>query len=256
MKYIFLLFLLSLVHLQASTLTVTAVQRCPYTCENNSDEQGFLVDIVRHIFKQEGYDLEYTLTPSKQQAIEDVRNHKFDALIGVDRKEATGFIFAKSPLAYSYDVILVPKASKWKYRSESSLNGLILGAVEERSYTKEIDQYIDLHKDNPKKVQLLSGEYALKHNLNKLRFDKITGLIGDRSELRYFYFKQKKPLKFKAAYTYQKQPIQIAFSPTNYKSKKYASIFYKGLQKLKGTPEMKKILDAYGLSETYIQALK
>lgn len=256
MKHTILLFLFLIGSAHAYTITVVTQEKCPYVCSSDEKNKGFLIDIVTHLFNRAGYDVEYTTSSSHEQAVEDVRVHKFDAIIGTTPPETPGFIFPKLPLAYSYDVMIVPKYSKWKYTSQSSLDDLLLGLEEGREYNDTINKHIEKNKDDSSKVQLISGKNILKHNLRKLRFEKVSATVSDRVMLRYFYFKKKKPFAFKVAHTYQTETIYIAFSPQNYKSKQYAEILYKWQQKLKGTQEIKEILQKYGLTEAYIRPLR
>ncbi|PHR57061.1 MAG: hypothetical protein COA44_06625 [Arcobacter sp.] len=48
-------------------------------------------------------------------------------------------------MAYSYDVIIIPKDSTWKYIFEDSLNDLILGYLKGYEYEKCISKH---HKNN------------------------------------------------------------------------------------------------------------
>lgn len=256
MKHTILLLLILAGLTHANTITVVTQENCPYICKKDKKNKGFLIDIVTHLFNRAGYKLEYTIASSHEQSVEDVRVHKFDAIIGTTPPETPGFIFPKLPLAYSYDVMIVPKYSKWKYRSPSSLDELTLGLEEGRDYNDAINKHIEKNKDDSSKVQLISGKNVLKHNLRKLRFEKVSATIGDRVMLRHFYFQKRKPFVFKVAHTYQTETVYIAFSPQNYKSKQYAEILYKWQQKLKGTQEIKEILQKYGLSEAYIRPQK
>ena len=153
--------------LNAGMISIVAGERCPYYCSKDNRDKGFVIDIAEHVFAQYGYKIKYTSLPSKEQAIAAIRENKYEAIIDVSRKEVPELIYAKEPLAYSYDVILVPKHSKWKYTSPSSLNDLHIGAREDYDYGKLIQKHIQRHKDNPEKVELLSGKYAMKHNLKK-----------------------------------------------------------------------------------------
>lgn len=255
MKLIISLLLVLTVYAHANTITIVAQGNCPYICQNDPDKKGFLIDMVTYIFGKAGYTVNFTASSSQEQAIEDVRIHKVDAIIGISPQEAPGLIFPKSPLVYSYDVMVVPSYSKWKYTSTSSLDDLVLGLEEGRIYKDEINKHIEKNKGNENKVQLTSGSYALKNNLLKLRFEKVSAIIEDRSVLRNFYFEKKKPFAFKVAHTYQTKSIYIAFSPKDYKSKQYAEILYQWQQKLEETPEMKEILKNYGLTQAYIKPL-
>lgn len=256
MKRIIVFLFIYLGLLQANTITVTMEENCPYACTEDANKKGFLVDIVTAAFKKAGYKVEFTSSSSQKQAIKDVRDQKFDAVLGTNPKEAPGLIYPKSVLSYAYDVIIVPTYSKWKRTSADSLNTLILGGQDEYAYNKELSHHFSKYYNDPKKVKLNAGVYAVKNGLIDLRFDKITALAINQVALHYFYFKRKKPFPFKVAHTYQREPLYIGFTPQTYKSKKYAKILHIELKKLRGSKEMRRILRKYGLKKAYIRPVK
>jgi len=252
MKYIFaLLFFLS--SLTASMIHIVFVPNCPYSCASDTNQKGFLVDTITYIFEKAGYDVVSTFSSSHQEAFTDVKNGKFDLLIDTHLQKEKQLIYMKKPMGYTHNLIVVPKYSKWKYTSVNSLKELHLAAIKELTYNKEINNYLLQYKNNPTKVQIASGHLARKRNLKKLKFDKVNALIDDRVSLRYFYHKTKKPFAFKIAYTSKPKPIEIAFSPKSYRSKKYQELLYKELKRLKGSQKIEEIMQIYGLSEAYIR---
>jgi len=250
-SFLVILFLLSSLH--AATITIVSTVNCPYTCADDAADKGFLVDMVSYVFEKSGYDVVYTTLASHKEALAAVKEGKFNLMIGADSKKDKGLIYMKKPLGYTYNVIAVPKYSKWKYTSVKSFDKLRLAAIQELDYDQEIGEYIRKYKYDSAKVQMKSGHLARKQNLKGLRFEKVDALIDDRVALRYFYFKIKKPFAFKIAHTAQSNPIEIAFSPRTYRSKKYKELLYKGLRRLERSQTLKEIMQVYGLSEAYIR---
>ncbi len=242
--------------LKAATITLVAEEKCPYYCAATAKDKGFVVDIATHVFSNLGYKVDYVTVESHEKAVEGIREKKYDAILGASIKETPDLVFAKATLAYAYDVILVPKHSKWKYSSPSSLNNLTLGIVQDRVYDDTINEHIAQYKEDPTKIQIAEGKYAMKHNLKKLRYEKVTGLIGNQHSFQYFYALQKKLFPFKVAKKLNPTPVKIAFSPKDYKAGKYAKMFSRGLRKLKGTKKMALILNKYGLIEKNIKSPK
>ena len=256
MKHIFLLCILFSMLLKAATITLVAKEDCPYYCADTAQDKGFIVDIATHVFTKYGYKVKYVTAASHEEAVESIREKRYDAVLGASPKETPDLIFTKTPLAYSYDVILVPKHSKWKYRSPASLNTLTLGVVQDRVYDDHINERITKYKEDPTKIQMEEGSYAMKHNLKKLRYEKVKAIIDNQHSLQYFYAQKKKLFPFKVAKKLSPTAIKIAFSPKDYKAPEYARKFSRGLLKLKGTKEMRLILKKYGLIEKNIQAPK
>jgi len=253
MKYLFtLVFLFS--GLNASSITIVSVSNCPYTCDSDAKYKGFVVDMISYVFKKSGYDVVYVNAP-QEDALKGIKEGKFDVMIGAVPQKDRGLIYMKKPLGYTYNVIAMPKYSKWKYDSVQSLKKLRLATIKKLLYDEEITGYIRYNKYDPAKVQINSGHLARKQNLKKLRFEKVDAIIDDRAALRYFYFKTKKPFAFKIAHTSKSNPIEVAFSPKSYRSGKYKELLYRGLRKLEGSEKLKEIMKAYGLSEAYIRPL-
>jgi len=252
LRPLFLLLILLTALLNAATITVVAEKNCPYACADNAKQKGFVIDIVSHIFSQMDYKVEYITADSKEKAIAGLRTKKYDALIGVTSKEAPDLIFARFPLAYTYDTIVVPKHSKWKYKAPQSLNLLTLGVIKGRKYDALINRHIATYKDDNRKVQFAEGKYAGKENLKKLRYEKITALVDNQHKLQYFYHTRKKLFPFKVAKKLGYTPIKIAFSPKDYKAQRRARAFSHEFKKLRGSQQMRMILKQYGLIEQNI----
>ncbi len=250
MRPIFLLLVATL--LNAATITLVAEKNCPYACAADEKDKGFVIDIASYVFSQMGYKVEYKNIESKEKALEKLRSKEYDALIGISPKEAPDLIFSRYPLAYSYDVIVVPKYSKWKYTSPASLDMLTLGVIDGHTYDSVINNHVLQHKGDNSKVQIIGGKYASKDNLKKLRYDKITALVDNQHALQYYYAKRKKLFPFKVAKKFGYSAIKIAFSPKDYKAKRRARGFSYELNKLRGSQEMQSILKKYGLIERNI----
>ncbi len=250
MRPLFLLLIAAF--LNAATITLVAERNCPYSCVDSGKDKGFVIDIASYVFSQMGYKVEYKNIESKEKALEGLRSKEYDALIGISPKEAPDLIFSRYALAYSHDVIVVPKYSKWKYTSPASLDVLTLGVIDGYDYDDVINDHVLKHKDDKRKVQVVGGKYASKDNLKKLRYDKITALIDNQHRLQYFYAKKKKLFPFKVAKKLNYSEIRIAFSPKDYKAKQRARSFSHELNKLQGSPQMQSILKRYGLIERNI----
>jgi len=255
MKIFFLLFIVFFSSTYASVIKLIAVNNCPYSCSEDEKDQGFAVDLIREVFKRNGYEISYQSFESHELALENIKEGSSDIMIDVDPVKNRDLIFMKTPLGYQHNVIVTPTYSKWKYTSPESLASLKLAAIEEETYTNEIAKYIEKNRADDSKLIITSGHLARKHNLKSLRFEKITALIDDRIALRYFYFKKHKPFAFKVAYTAPSKAIYIAFSAKSYRSNKYTEILHRGLKRLENSKRAKEIFKKYGLSEAYIRPL-
>lgn len=253
MKHLLLSLIMSFSLLNGATLTLVAKEQCPYYCSEQGDEKGFVVDIATRIFEQLGYKVRYKTVTSEESALKGLDEKEFDAFLSDSHPMGSTLIFAKTPIAYRYDVILLPKYSKWQLQDPDSLSQLRIGLCEERSYSPLIEQHLKKYRHDKEKVNMSSGKFSLKDALKKLKYSKVDAIIGNQHQMQYFYHQKRKDFPFKVAQKLESTPINILFSERNYKAKKHAQQFNRAFKKLQGTPDMDLLLKKYGLLEQHIQ---
>ena len=233
--------------LYADVITITGDEWCPYNCKKSDINQGFMVDIARSIFQKHGDTLIYHVASSWENAVEETRQNKYNAIIGTIPDEAKDFIFPSEPQSVSTDSFFVSKESKWKYEGVKSLTEVTIGVIKGYSYTPKIDAYIQKNKYSPKHVQVISGNRAVYQNAKKLLYKTIDVLIEDPYVLNYYFSLEKSKIPFKIVGNTGVSNIYIAFSPNNINSQKYSEILSEGMIKLRESGELEQILSKYGL---------
>lgn len=63
----------------ADNIEIQADEWCPYTCQPNSDREGYLIDIARTIFEPIGHKITYVTTPWNR-ALNQAKNMKTSGL--------------------------------------------------------------------------------------------------------------------------------------------------------------------------------
>ncbi len=253
MKHLFLSIIATLGIVHAASIHIVAKENCPYYCSPYAVDKGFVVDIAAHVFKGFGYTIDYTTVATNEAAVKGLHDRDFDIFLSDEQHKETGLIFVKTPLAYRYNVILVPKLSKWRLKDPEGLNHIKIAVREEQSYSPLIQRHIDRYKDDQQKIVYSKGKYGLKDNLVKLQYNEVNAIIDNQHLMQYFYHEKRKLFPFKVANKLQAKEVYGIFSNKNYKATKHAKRFNRALKQLQGSSEMAQLLSHYGLIEKNIQ---
>lgn len=234
---------------RADTITLVADEWCPINCQPDAAQPGYAVEIAGQIFEKAGHKVEYkTLNWSK--SIEDARKGLYDGIIGAAKEEAEDFVFPETEIGATANSFFVVKQSDWSFENLDSLGHVCTGIIKSYEYGDEFDEYFARNKDNPQKVQEVSGDNPLEKNLRKLVGGRIDVVIEDRPVADYTI----KRLGFQEQIKYagndgEPTDFFIAFSPRNPKAAEYAALFSKGLEELRDNGRLLTILSEYGLQD-------
>lgn len=243
---------------KAEDIRIVADVWCPYNCAPGAKEEGFMVDIARRIFERKGMRVEYSTMPWSR-AIELTRKGQYTAIVGAGYSDAPDFIFPQNIQAItSYGVYTRPGES-WVYRGVSSLEKRTLGGIQDYAYVGEIDSYIRQHARDHERVQLISGEDGLQQNLRKLQAKRVDTFIENEFVIGDYFRRtgiSSDTIRF-AGYATASKPedlyLFIAFGPDNPKAKEYAEMLSQGMQDLRASGELKRILANYDIKDWYPQ---
>ena len=171
------------------------------------------------------------------------KNQKINAAVGAGDGDKEGMILTTT-MGYSQNCFFVKKGSAWKYGGLSTLEKLnTLGAVNGYTYNDEVDGFI---AKNAKKIDAAPGEDALGVNTKKVVAGRTDAFIEDLN-VTEAYLKENKITNIENAGCIESVPLYTAFSFKNSKSKKYIEEINAGLDRLRKSGELQKILDSYGV---------
>lgn len=217
----------------------------PFNCEPGSKNPGYMVEIARKIFEQKGHKIIYKEIPWSR-AINICRKGKINGIIGAAKGEAEGFVFPKEPLGKLENFAFVLKDSNWKYDGIDSLKKVKLGLIIDYDYGEKMNKYLEDNKDS-KLIEKVGGTDPLRKNILKLKAKRIDAVIEAKPVFEYTVNKMGVSDLFKSAGSDgEPDPIYIAFSPNNPKSKEYAKILSDGIVEMRKSGELAKILAKYG----------
>ena len=233
---------------KADTISIRSDTWCPYACDGGSVLPGYMVEAARAIFAKHGHRVDFKTSPWID-AIKDTRSNKVTALIGCSRADAPDFIFPGRPLGQMINHYFVKKNSSWSYNGRQSLEGKRIGVIANYTYGDAVDNLV---KTKHKSLVIFSGVDPLGQMLKKMDEGGLDAFVESPTVLSFHLGKRKMELdKFKAVSpNLANDPdLYIAFSPNNPKSAYYAEIISKGIDDLRRSGELQRILDRYNLTD-------
>ncbi|MCB1327632.1 MAG: transporter substrate-binding domain-containing protein [Spirochaetales bacterium] len=231
-------------------ISIRADLWCPFNCEPEGEHQGFMIDVARAAFALEGRPVDYQLM-SWARAIEETRAGRFHAIVGAYRSDAPDFIFPAEEIGISRDIFLVRDDSRWTYSGIGSLSGVTLGVIHEYGYGAEVDAYVEAHKDDETRIQVVFSEDGLAQNFRKLLLGRITAVVENENRALY-YLDQNPRIAARvrpAGSPGQAQRTFIAFSPARAESRELAGLLDTGIRALRASGRLAEILAYYGLDD-------
>ncbi|MEH6471353.1 MAG: transporter substrate-binding domain-containing protein [Halopseudomonas sp.] len=232
--------------LQAKTLQLGGIVRCPYVCAADDPYPGFMLEIAQKVFDQAGHKVQFELLPWGR-ALRYVRRGSLDGVVGVSRRNAPDLLYPQRAQAIARYAFFVPSTSAWQYSGLVSLWQVRVGVTQDISYGS-MDSYIRRYRDGVQ-IQSLAGETAASQNLHALSRGRIDVLLEDRAVMDYLAHKNPASVKLTQAGSLHAERLFIAFSAVLPESEDYAATLSDGLGRLRSSGELAAILARYGLSD-------
>lgn len=249
-----LLLLLTPAAQSAEILSLRADSWCPFNCNPKSTQAGYMVDVVREIFKKKGITIDYQLKnwdESKKEALEG----KIQGVVGASRGDGD-FVFPKNPLGkYQNFIFFLPAKSTanskptLKFDTLEDLEGKRIGIVKDYAYGTEADQLI---AKRPELFIKVSGDEPLITLIQMLEDGKIAGIYECPQVFMYKIKVLKKNYGiFRRGMSLDKKSddLYVAFSKKDPNAKKYVTILDQGIDGLRQSGKLMRILDNYALTD-------
>lgn len=238
----------------ADDIIIVADQWCPYNCEPEDLNPGFMVEITRLVLGEAGHRVIYQNRPWTR-AMAEVHAGEYQAVIGAVPGEtkgfSPGFVFPKIEQARVHDKFFVVKDSTWNYSGTQSLTDQKLGIVQGYGYPL-IQSYINAHEGTDG-VQAMAGDNAVARNIQKLIAGRLTVVLEDEAVFKYTVRQMGLEKKFRVAGDGSSgvNNLYIAFTPAekNYKSLGYAAALSAGMIKIRNNGKLAAILKKYGVAD-------
>lgn len=233
----------------SETVTLVADEWPPYNGVPNSSEEGCLVDIARAVFEPEGIQVTYLLMPWRR-AVESTRTGDYNGLIGASKTDAPDFIFPVEELSRNVLAFYVRTESNWQFRQRSDIRDVALGVIAGYDYRRWLLDYIEAHRDEARRVQVMTGTQPLQRNIQKLLSDRIGAIVDNEAVILDVARRMGIGDRIKlAGYGTEIAFIYIAFSPNHPESRRYAKLLSEGIVSLRKSGRLDKIFSRYGLQD-------
>lgn len=232
----------------ADTISFRSDYWCPYICQPDSDKPGYMVEIAKTVFEKHGHRVQVLLS-SWVSAIKDTRSSKVQGLMGCSIVDAPDFIFPKKSLGVMRNAYFVHHESTWLYKGRPSLQAVKIGVINGYTYGDSVDSLI---RARNRSFVPFSGDRSLEQLIHATHLKQLDGFIENPVVLQYTSAAAKltlNKLKIVGWVENQDPALYISFSPNNPKSMEYAQILSEGVEELRRSGDLQRILARYNLQD-------
>ena len=228
----------------AKTLTIAADVWCPINCAPSASEQGIGVELARKIFEPLGYKINYIVMPWSR-ALGEVRAGPINAAVGANKQDDPKLLFPKQPICPMTDNFYVKASSHLQFKNVESLKGLAVGVIMDYGYSKQVQAFIEQHKNDPRAIQFVGGDDALEQNIRKLLAGHVDVVIESKTVMDYTLKHLGLTDQVKSIGSTPQGNVYLAFSPALAESKKHLQEYDAGFARLKAAGEIKNLYQRY-----------
>ena len=134
-------------------ITLAADPWCPYNCNEEDEQLGYMVDVATLIFKELGYEVNYVNMPWAR-AISAVKSGKVDGIIGAGKDEVPELIFPAIPMGKATHTFYTLADSSWRFKDLTSLQSVTQGVIKGYSYGTLFDDYVYDNLQSPREFRM------------------------------------------------------------------------------------------------------
>jgi polar amino acid transport system substrate-binding protein len=247
-KWLLTLFaVFSVTSASADLITLRADSWCPYNCDPaNSEYLGSLIDVAKVAFEKSGHTVEYQILPW-ERAVNETRTGKFNGIVGAFHENAPDFIFPEHAQGSVRIAFWVKKTNPWKFTGIDSLKDQVVGVISGYSYKEPMDSYVNKNKSDKKKIYVITGENPEFTGIKMLLAGRFPIFLENEAIMEFDTKQLGVSGELLSVGGFPREPIYIAFSPADPKSKEYAKILSDAMIEMRKSGELKKILDKYDM---------
>jgi len=251
-KYLYLLLLLP-TFTRSEPLTVAAIDWCPQLCpitddtiHTNDEKPGFIIDIVKTVFKDSDFDLKIAYYPWSR-AIKLVKEGKIDVLLSPAKAEAPTLKYPIEEIGIQRMCFFTSVDSDWQYQGASSLSGMQIGIGNDTSI-EELNDYVNTHPEQFQ-FQPYLGRY-IKQSIGKLDKKRIDAFLFTYNTTMHELNKMQLSHKYRNAGCVNTTNIYMAFTPKmhNENIQSAMDLFDKKMAELHKQGTIESIMDNYQLT--------
>lgn len=243
-------FILLCSSLFARELKIVGKEFWPYSSEYSKKKAGYAVDIVRYIFAQKGYSIQYETMPWPRALLSTSLNaHNAIICIHHSKEHNEKFIFPRYSVGMTGNAFFTLRKNEWYYRGLPSLQNQTVGIIKDYAYGFELENYFDQNQNDIDKIQLSMGVDALEKNIKMLMMGRIDVLFDDVNAVMGTAMKMGVASHIKAVGFDNTSAIYVAFSKKHPHAQELADLFDAGMKQMRSNGKLEKILLRYNMED-------
>ena len=235
---------------------------CPYNCDPDSDQPGYVVEIARAVFGTAGHRVDYRLLPWPR-ALEGVRRGLFSGAIGATVTDGRDLIFGREPVGMQANALALPTARLtagpgFRYTGPESLRELRVGVAMGYSYDYgALEAYVrEEEVAGSGRGVSARGEDVIAANLRRLMAGQVDAVLDSAAVLSQAIT----DMGFQGDVTVveigEAVPVYIAFSPVDPRASQYVGLLDAGIARLRSSGSLAAILTRYGVRDWAVRSAK
>lgn len=240
--------LLTAVNAHSETILIKSDKWCPFSCNpktSKDNQQGFIAEVAKIIFEKKGHNIVFQID-TWTNSIESVRFGVATAIAATTKTDAPDFIYPKKIMGNNKVCFYVLAKDSWEFTNFNSLKNRKIGTIESYNYSAELLSYI---REHPESIFKTHDENPLMKNINNLYEGKINTIVENPFVFNYITENKKNRDNFEEAGCMEGDALYMAFSPKNPRSKEFAKILDDGIEELRKSGILGKIIEKYYLKD-------
>lgn len=236
--------MLSVAASATDTLRVRADVWMPFN-GGAAEAPGYVTEVLQAIFAPKDMTVQYE-NIAWEKALEACRAGEIEAVPCTNEKEAKGLVLPKETIAEIQYGMFVLKESAWKLAGVQSFERQRIGSAAGYTYWDVLDRYLETH---PEAVVKLSEEETCLDGVKKLQAREID-LLPECPQVFFWTLKSNgiDAAQFRLACRMPGEAVFVAFCPGP-KGKALAKAFDAGMQQLRASGRLAKILAKYNVQD-------
>lgn len=234
----------------AQELVVQADHWCPYNCQPGTAAPGYAIEMLQAVFEPIGRKIKYETVPW-DRALWQVREGGAGAAVAATKLQAEkyGLLIGHETVGYSGDCLYVPASDQRKFSNGSDLDALnSVAIVSGYTYVGHIGAWL-ARPENKRKIHAQRGESPAEINARNLALGRLDGVIENAQVMGQIMFKLGLTDQFVAVECNPRTSVFIAFSPKLANVEQVVKEFDDGVEKLRQSKQLAKILAKYGQTD-------
>ena len=232
----------------ASTLTVAADPWCPYNCDPNARQPGYVIEVLRAVFPE--FSIDYQVVPWSRTLLNTTKGI-FDAALSATKETAQkhDLLIGREMIGVANNCVFVLMGNTLHFKKADDLNTINkVGLGAGYNYDNEIGVWLD-RPENHAKIDTISGNDITLRNAQRLLLKRVDAVIENENVMLYVLNQEKMTANIASAGCDLSTPAYVAFSKQTPNVLALIRQLDAGMVRLRQSGELNAILQRYGLHD-------